>query len=135
MARIAENLFGIFKVRLSKKILPNNKKISKELNTSSLEKLLTICHGDAKPDNFMFRKIEIDLEEMECEGLEGILIDWQGGFIGDLILEIDGNKIEKFSILEIWNNLLDNKNLYGYESHKEFYHLTNLEVFKKLKDL
>ena len=45
------------------------------------------------------------------------------------------NKIEKFSILEIWNNLLDNKNLYGYESHKEFYHLTNLEVFKKLKDL
>ena len=45
------------------------------------------------------------------------------------------NKIEKFSILEIWNDLLDNKNLYGYESHKEFYHLTNLEVFKKLKDL
>ena len=88
MARIAENLFGIFKVRLSKKILSNNKKISKELNTSSLEKLLTICHGDAKPNNFMFRKIEIDLEEMECEGLEGILIDWQGGFIGDLILEM-----------------------------------------------
>jgi MurNAc alpha-1-phosphate uridylyltransferase len=45
------------------------------------------------------------------------------------------NKIEKFSILEIWNDLLNNKNLYGYESHKEFYHLTNLEVFKKLKDL
>ena len=45
------------------------------------------------------------------------------------------NKIEKFSILEIWKDLLDNKNLYGYESHKEFYHLTNLEVFKKLKDL
>ena len=45
------------------------------------------------------------------------------------------NKIEKFSILEIWNNLLDNKNLYGYESENEFYHLTNLEVFKKLKDL
>ena len=87
MARIAENLFGIFKVRLSKiRQIMNN--ISKELNTSSLEKLLTICHGDAKPDNFMFRKIEIDLEEMECEGLEGILIDWQGGFIGDLILEM-----------------------------------------------
>ena len=45
------------------------------------------------------------------------------------------NKTEKFSILEIWNDLLDNKNLYGYESHNEFYHLTNLEVFKKLKDL
>ena len=32
----------------------------------------------------MFRKIEIDLEEMECEGLEGILIDWQGATELDL---------------------------------------------------
>ena len=45
------------------------------------------------------------------------------------------NKIEKFSIMEIWNNLLDNKKLYGYESHKDFYHLTDLNIFKKLKDL
>ena len=52
------------------------------LNTSGLENVLTLCHGDSKPDNFMFRKIEIDLEDMECEGLEGILIDWQGGFLG-----------------------------------------------------
>ena len=83
MARIAENLFGIFKVTLAQESSVTSKtQKTKELNTSSLEKLLTICHGDAKPDNFMFRKIEIDLEDMECEGLEGILIDWQGGFIG-----------------------------------------------------
>ena len=44
-------------------------------------------------------------------------------------------KIENYSILEIWNNLLDQKKLYGYESQKEFYHLTDLDVFKKLKDL
>ena len=31
----------------------------------------------------MFRKIEIDLEDMECEGLESILVDWQGGFLGE----------------------------------------------------
>ena len=49
-----------------------------------MEKVLTLCHGDAKPDNFMFRKIEIDLEDMECEGLESILIDWQGGFLGSI---------------------------------------------------
>lgn len=54
----------------------------KVLNNSGLENILTLCHGDSKPDNFMFRKIEIDLEDMECEGLEGILIDWQGGFLG-----------------------------------------------------
>ena len=44
-------------------------------------------------------------------------------------------KIENFSILEIWNNLLDQKKLYGYESQKDFYHLTDLDIFKKLKDL
>ncbi len=44
-------------------------------------------------------------------------------------------KIENYSILEIWNNLLDQKKLYGYESQKDFYHLTDLDVFKKLKDL
>ncbi len=44
-------------------------------------------------------------------------------------------KIENYSILEIWNNLLDQKKLFGYESQKDFYHLTDLDVFKKLKDL
>ncbi len=44
-------------------------------------------------------------------------------------------KIENYSILEIWNNLLDQKKLFGYESQKKFYHLTNLDIFKKLKDL
>ena len=45
------------------------------------------------------------------------------------------NKIENFSILEIWNKLLDQKKLYGYESQKDFYHLTDQDIFKKLKDL
>ena len=45
------------------------------------------------------------------------------------------NKIENFSILKIWNNLLDQKKLFGYESQKDFYHLTDLDIFKKLKDL
>ena len=44
-------------------------------------------------------------------------------------------KVENFSISEIWNELLLNDELYGYESSDKFYHLTNLEIFKKLKDL
>ena len=44
-------------------------------------------------------------------------------------------KIENYSILKIWNNLLDQKKLFGYESQKDFYHLTDLDIFKKLKDL
>ncbi len=44
-------------------------------------------------------------------------------------------KIQNYSILKIWNNLLDQKKLFGYESQKDFYHLTDLDIFKKLKDL
>jgi len=47
----------------------------------------------------------------------------------------DKNKIENFSIIEIWNKLLNSKKLYGCESQKKFYHLTDLNIFKKLKDL
>ena len=45
------------------------------------------------------------------------------------------NKIENYSIMEIWTKLLAQKKLYGYESQKDFYHLTDLDIFKKLKDL
>ena len=45
------------------------------------------------------------------------------------------NKIKNFSISEIWNDLIYKKKLYGHESKKNFYHLTDLNVFKKLKDL
>ena len=44
-------------------------------------------------------------------------------------------EVENYSILEIWKKLLDQKKLYGYESQKDFYHLTDLDIFKKLKDL
>ena len=44
-------------------------------------------------------------------------------------------KVKNFSISEIWNILLKKNNLFGFESFNEFYHITNLEIFKKLKDL
>ena len=37
-----------------------------------------------------------------------------------------------FSISEIWKDLIDSKELYGYESFNEFIHLTDVEIFKKL---
>ena len=43
-------------------------------------------------------------------------------------------KIFNFSISEIWNELLKKNKLNGFESCNKFYHLTNLETFKKLKD-
>ena len=41
----------------------------------------------------------------------------------------------KFSILNIWKKLIDEKKLYGFESKQKFYHLTDLNTFNKLKDL
>ena len=43
--------------------------------------------------------------------------------------------IKNFSILEVWKELRNKNQLNGYESLNKFYHLTNLEIFKKLKDL
>ena len=37
-----------------------------------------------------------------------------------------------FPILKIWNLLVGQNKLYGYESLENFYHLTNLEVYKEL---
>ena len=43
--------------------------------------------------------------------------------------------ISKFSILNIWNKLINEKKLYGFESKQKFYHLTDLNIFNKLRDL
>ena len=59
-------------------------------------------------------------------------------YIGCQILNkklLANQKVENFSITAIWNNLIDKKKLFGFKSHNPFYHLTNLEIFKKLKDL
>ena len=42
-------------------------------------------------------------------------------------------ELENFSVAKIWNKLLIKQQLNGFESKNEFYHLTNLEIFKKLK--
>lgn len=58
-------------------------------------------------------------------------------FIGCQILNknlFEKYKLDNFSILEIWNELLKKNELNGFESINRFYHLTNLEIFKKLKD-
>ena len=43
-------------------------------------------------------------------------------------------KINNFPISKVWSELLNKKQLNGFESSNKFYHLSNLEIFKKLKD-
>ena len=39
---------------------------------------------------------------------------------------------EIFSMNEVWNQLLTNKKLYGFESLNNFLHVTDIEIFKKI---
>ncbi len=59
-------------------------------------------------------------------------------FIGCQILNkslFNSYKLCNFSISKIWDELLNKNELNGFESINKFYHLTNLETFKKLQDL
>ena len=40
-----------------------------------------------------------------------------------------------FSITNVWNDLIEKEELYGFETNNDFYHLTDLKTFKKLQDL
>ena len=44
----------------------------------------------------------------------------------------DHIKNKNFSILEIWNNLISEKKLFGFESKNKFLHVTNIEVYNNL---
>ena len=48
---------------------------------------------------------------------------------------IKKEKLTNFSITKIWYDLIKNNQLYGLESNINFYHTTNLKIFKKLQDL
>ena len=48
---------------------------------------------------------------------------------------LKNEKIRNFPINKIWLELIEKKNLNGFESKIKFYHASNLEIFKKLEDL
>ena len=43
-------------------------------------------------------------------------------------------KVKNFSIIKVWNSLIKKNELYGFKSKNNFYHLTDLQTFKKLQD-
>ena len=44
----------------------------------------------------------------------------------------DSYVVSNFSILNIWNELINKDKLYGFESLEDFKHLTNLKIYKQL---
>ena len=45
---------------------------------------------------------------------------------------LNGSQKKIFSITEIWNDLIEKGNLFGFDSKNKFYHLTDLEIYNKL---
>ena len=59
-------------------------------------------------------------------------------YIGCQILNKDlfkNYEVTSFSVSEVWNKLIEKNDLNGFESLNKFYHLTDLDIFKKLQDL
>ena len=45
---------------------------------------------------------------------------------------LKNNQKKNFSINEIWNKLIENNSLFGFNSSNKFYHVTDLEIYNKL---
>ncbi len=99
-----------FQNELSNILLLVNKKLSFDNN----------LEGDFDlKDNMIKKNVEKNFIYTGCQILNKILFNEY--------------KVENFSVTKIWDKLLLKQQLNGFESTNKFYHLTNLEIFKKLK--
>jgi N-acetyl-alpha-D-muramate 1-phosphate uridylyltransferase len=87
------------------------------------------------------KDLSFDKDMKSDFGLQNYLIDQKNKnfiYTGCQILNrsiIEKEKLTNFSITKIWYDLIKNNQLYGFESKIDFYHATNLKIFKKLQDL
>ena len=96
-----------------------------------LENLLLLARKDLSFDKNLRGDFELKNNIITTKKKEFI-------FIGCQILSkklFKNYNINDFSITEIWNNQKNKHQLNGFESHNRFYHLTDLKIFRKLKDL
>ena len=101
-----------FSNKLNNALLLTNKTLSFDKNLS----------GDFNlKDNLIYRKDTTNFIYIGCQILNKNLFNKY--------------EVKNFSVTEIWNELLKNNELNGFESVHQFYHLTNLETFRKLEDL
>ena len=87
------------------------------------------------------KKLSFDKDMRGDFGLQDHLINQENKthiYAGCQILNrsiIKKEGLNNFSIINIWYDLIKNNQLYGFESKNNFYHATNLKIFKKLQDL
>ena len=100
-----------FTKKLNNILLLTNKKLSFDKNLK----------GDFELSNNLLKKNNKEFIYIGCQILNKELFR--------------NHKVINFSIKDLWDERLKKGELNGFESLNKFYHLTDLETFKKLKDL
>jgi|TARA_B110000037_G_C17086842_1_gene492298 MurNAc alpha-1-phosphate uridylyltransferase len=115
-----------------------NKKYIEEIND------MIDLYFSKKIKNFLLlanKELSFDKNMKGDFGLQNYLINQKSRshiYTGCQILNrsiVKKEKLTNFSITKIWYDLIKNNQLYGFESKINFYHTTNLKIFKKLQDL
>ena len=99
--------------------------------SNKLNNILLLVKKDLSFDKNLKGDFDLSINQINRDNKEFI-------FIGCQILNkklFRNYKVNDFPISEIWNKLESRNQLNGFESLNKFYHLTNFEVFNKLKDL
>ena len=99
--------------------------------SKKLNNILLLSNKELSFDKSLKGDFELKNNLLEKKDIKNFI------YIGCQILNrnlFEKYKVGCFSILEIWNELLKRKELNGFESFNKFYHLTNLDMFKKLQD-
>jgi len=106
-------------------------KMQKFYFSNKLNNILLVAKSDLSYDPDLKEDFELIKNLLKKNEKKNVI------FIGCQILNknlFKNYKVKDFPISEIWNELLKNNDLNGYESLSKFYHVTNLKMFKKLQD-
>ena len=98
---------------------------------NNLDNILLLVKKDLSFDKNMEGDFGLENNLINIKNKEYIFTGCQ--ILNRLIMK--NELIKNFSINKIWFELVKKDKLYGFESKNNFYHLSNLEIFKKLKDL
>ena len=99
--------------------------------SKDLKNLLLIANKKLSFDKNLSGDFELEVNLLKKKDKKNFI------YIGCQILNKDlfeNYKVKNFSISDIWSKLLKKNELNGFESFNKFYHLTNLQIFKKLED-
>ena len=133
MIKSQENDFLIFNpdTLWNKNYIDEIKKMESFYSLKKLSNILMLVNKKLSFDSKLLGDFEMKDNQIKKNDNKNFI------YIGCQILNkslFSGYEVKNFPISKIWNDLLKKNELNGFESLIKFYHLTDLETFKKLED-